>query len=138
MVDAGRLRTLLDRIADETAHLRRLAAMPDDELTGDPDRLAAVKYRFVVAIEAAIDVCQHVISSEGLRAPADFADAFRSLGEAGYLQPEIVPQLQQMTRFRNLLVHGYARIDDARVVDVLRTRLDDLDSFRRQVAQQVV
>lgn len=41
MVDIGRLRALLDRIAEETGHLRRLAGMPDAELSADPDRLAA-------------------------------------------------------------------------------------------------
>ena len=46
----------------------------------DPDRLAATKYRFVVAIETYIDVGQHIIASEGLRAPTDFADVFAIVG----------------------------------------------------------
>lgn len=118
-VDDGRLRFLLDRISEETDQLRRLAAMTDEELFADPDRLPGVKYRFVIAIEAAIDACQHAIAAEGLRAPKDFADAFLVLHEAG------------------LLVHGYGRVDDTRVVEILRTRLDDLDAFRRALATAV-
>jgi uncharacterized protein YutE (UPF0331/DUF86 family) len=85
-------------------------------------------------IEAAIDTCRHLAASEGLRAPDDFADAFAVLGEAAYLPMELVPALQDMARFGNLLVHGYARVDDRRVIDVLRTRLLDLEAFRRSVA----
>ncbi len=135
MVDPGRLRALLDRMGEETGHLRRLAEHPPEELLADPDRLAAVKYRFVVAIETCIDVGEHVISSEGLRAPADFADVFVVLGEAGVLPAEAVPVLQEMARFRNLLVHGYLRVDDGRVVEILRSRLADFDAFGAAVAR---
>ena len=39
-----------------------------------------------------------------------------------------------MTRFRNLLVHSYAEIDDGQVLVVLRSRLDDLNVYRRELA----
>lgn len=134
MADEVRLRSLLDRIGDELTQLRRLAEMDPADLLANPDLVAAVKYRFIVAIEAAIDICRHVAASEGLRAPDDFADAFAVLGEAGFLAEGLVPALRDMARFRNLLVHGYARVDDRRVIDVLRTRLPDVEAFRRSVA----
>jgi uncharacterized protein YutE (UPF0331/DUF86 family) len=137
MVDETRLRALLDRIGDELTQLHRLSELDPKHLLADGDRVAAVKYRFIVAVEAAIDSCRHIVASEGLRAPTDFADAFAALGEGGFLPADLVPALQDMARFRNLLVHGYARVDDARVVEVLRTRLGDLEAFRRSVAARV-
>jgi len=134
MVDPGRLRALLDRVREETGHLRRLAALPRERLLGDPDLMAAAKYRFVVAIEACIDAAEHVIASEGLRAPIDFADAFASLADAGMIPEDLLPDLQRMARFRNLLVHGYAKVDDERVADLMVNRLDDLDAFRSALA----
>ena len=138
MVDPGRLRSLLDRLGEELEHLRRLAAIAPEELLADPDRLAGVKYRFVVAIEICIDAAQHVIASEGFRAPFDFADAFAVLGEAGVLPSEQVPALQEMARFRNLLVHGYQRVDDRKVLGILGSRLDDLDAFRAHIARSAL
>jgi len=138
MVDPGRVRALLDRLAEELSHLRALAARDPSDLLADPDLLAAVKYRFVVAIETCIDLAHHAIASEGLRAPASFADAFAVLGEAGFVDRGLVPALQEMARFRNLLVHGYLRVDDQRVVEILRSRLDDLDAFRAQVARSAL
>ena len=38
-------------------------------------------------------------------------------------------------RFRNLLVHGYAKVDDTRVVEILRNRVDDLAAFRTALAR---
>jgi uncharacterized protein YutE (UPF0331/DUF86 family) len=130
MVDPGRLRSLLDRLGGELAGLRRLAALPPEELAADPDRLPAVKYRMIVAIEACIDAAEHIIASERLRAPETFADAFTVLGEAGILPDDLARTLEDMARFRNLLVHGYARVDDRRVEQILRTRLGELERAR--------
>ncbi len=137
MVDERRLADLLERIADQLNHLHRLATMDAEELLGDEDLLAAVKYRFIVAIEASVEACYHVISSERLRVADSFADAFMVLGEAGFVPPDRVAQLQTMARFRNLLVHGYARVDDARVVAILHSRLGELDDFRRALASRL-
>lgn len=138
MVDPGRIRALLDRLVEETANLRRLAALSNAELLADPDRMAAVKYRLLVAIETCIDVGEHIVSSEGLRAPESFADTFAVVAEAGYLPIDAVETLQDMARFRNLLVHVYEEVDDHRVVQILHTRLDDLDGFRSEIARRVV
>lgn len=135
MVDPRRVRQLLDRIAEEQGHLRRLATLDKEELLGDHDRLHAAKYGFVVAIEAAIDLGRHVIASEGLRAPDSFSEVFTVLGEAGFLAEDLVEAMEQAARFRNLLVHQYATVDDRRVVDLLTTRLADLDRFRGQISE---
>ena len=42
-----------------------------------------------------------------------------------------------MARCRNLLVHGYAIVDDVRVVEILKTQLDDLDEYRRLLARAI-
>ncbi len=135
MVDPGRVRALLDRLGDELSHLRRLSTKPPSELLADPDLLAAVKYRFVVAIETCIDVGEHIVASEGLRAPVDFADTFAVLAEASFLPEGAIGPLQAMARFRNLLVHGYQRVNEERVVEILRTRLSDFEVFRAAVAE---
>jgi len=42
-------------------------------------------------------------------------------------------RLQQMARFRNLLVHVYWNVDYGRVFDVLETDLEDLRAFSRRL-----
>ncbi|MBA2729445.1 MAG: DUF86 domain-containing protein [Euzebyaceae bacterium] len=135
MVDPLRLAALLDRLRTELIALRRLAALPPSTLADDDDLLAAVKYRFIVAIESCIDAGRHVVASEGLRAPIDYADVFTVLGEGKLLDAATVAELRDAARFRNLLVHGYTAVDDARVVQILQSRLDDIDRFRVALAK---
>ncbi|MGH8908930.1 MAG: DUF86 domain-containing protein [Egibacteraceae bacterium] len=89
MVDLLRAQTLLDRLGKEITALRRLAGLDDDVLLGDDDLLSAVKYRFIVAIEVCIDVCRHMVTSRGLRAPTDYANVFTVLAEAEVLADEV-------------------------------------------------
>ncbi|MGI8814279.1 MAG: type VII toxin-antitoxin system HepT family RNase toxin [Pseudonocardia sp.] len=135
MVDPLRVRSMLDRLGAEITALRRLAARSTEELLGDDDLLAAVKYRFVIAIEVCIDAGRHIVASEGLRAPLDYADVFTVLAEASLLAADVTADMRDTARFRNLLVHGYAQVDDDRVVEILRTRLDDLERFRVALAE---
>ena len=135
MIDAGRLRALLDRLTTELSHLERLAQLPDEELMSDGDRIAAVKYRFIVAIETCIDAGNHIIASEGLRAPSDYSDVFAVLAEAGFVPAELAPRLALMARFRNLLVHEYLAVEDERVAEVLRSSLRDLEAFKTSIGR---
>lgn len=138
MVDAGRVRRLLDRLRVETARLRRLAERPAEELLGDEVAIAAVQFRFVVAIEVCIDLGQHLIASEGLEAPDTYGDVFVVLAEAGVLPAEQAVTLRAMARFRNRLVHLYDETDEAEVVRALHEDLNDFDRYRQAVARHVM
>ncbi|MGH7572585.1 MAG: DUF86 domain-containing protein, partial [Gemmatimonadota bacterium] len=59
----------------------------------------------------------------------DYADAFRVLAERAVVGPDLGRRLEAMARFRNLLIHIYAEVDDERVHSYLREDLADLDAF---------
>lgn len=42
---------------------------------------------------------------------------------------ELLPVLLDMARFRNLIVHDYARMDDVLVYGILQKQLGDWDAF---------
>lgn len=68
MVDAGRLRVILERVDRDVRRLRDLSATPAEVLIDELNLLDAVKYRFVTAIEGLIDAAHHVIASQRLKA----------------------------------------------------------------------
>ena len=59
----------------------------------------------------------------------------RSRRSPGCSTRAIAAELRDTARFRNLLVHGYAKVDDTRVVEILRDRVDDLAAFRTALAR---
>jgi len=133
LVDAPRLRALLSRLTSRRQELDAYARMGADEYLADRRSVHASKYLLLTAIEDALAVANHVIASEAYRAPADYADAFRSLAESGVLSPALAERLEAMARFRNLLIHIYAEVDDRRVHDFLQTDLSDLEALARAI-----
>ncbi|MCL5966144.1 MAG: DUF86 domain-containing protein [Deltaproteobacteria bacterium] len=124
-----KVRTIVSEILGALGRIEELGRLGDAEFLGDPHKVASAKYHLIVAIEGAVDLCNHVIARNGLRAPEDYADTFRVLGERNLFAPEFVDALIQMVRFRNRLVHIYWNIDDVEILRIVRTRLGDIRRF---------
>jgi uncharacterized protein YutE (UPF0331/DUF86 family) len=141
VVDPQRARHLLALYRRYRDYVGRLAARSDEELRGDFALMGAVQHFLQLAIETALDLGSHVISSEGYEPPSAYADIFRVLRDEGVVDPALAERLMAMARFRNVLVHLYAEVDETRVLRILRTSVGDLDDLiqllRRRFAQEL-
>ena len=65
----------------------------------------------------------------------DYGDAFRVLAEEGVLEGPLAERMVALAGARNLIVHLYAEVDDARLARAVREGgLDDLSAFAAAVA----
>ena len=132
MVDETRVLRLLRGVTDDLTVLRRESTAGQARRT-DPIWLRGVKYTFITAIEASIDVAQHICASEGWGPPADNGDAMRLLGGHGVLAADTADALPQAVGFRNVLVREYIEVSDD-IVTARLADLSDLEAFVKQVA----
>jgi uncharacterized protein YutE (UPF0331/DUF86 family) len=128
VVDAERLRRILQRISDDLATLEGYRDIDHVALLADDARVGHVKYLFVTAIEGCIDAAHHVCASEGWGPPETNSDAMLVLARHGTLGRELGETMAAAVRFRNVLVHGYAEVDDQRVLGFLG-RVRDLRTY---------
>jgi uncharacterized protein YutE (UPF0331/DUF86 family) len=135
MVDEARVLRLLRNIADDVDALKQESSAGRARRQ-DPMWLRGVKYTFVTAIEACVDVAQHTCAATGWGPPADNGDAMRLLGEHGVLTSQLAVSMRKAVGFRNVLVHEYVEVDDAIVVGRLAD-LSDLEEFVSEVAAYV-
>jgi len=129
VVDARKARHLLALFRRYREYLDDLAAREDGALRADFAVMGGVQHYLLLAIETVLDLGSHVISSEGYALPGSYADVFRVLHEEGVVAEELAERLMAMARFRNVLVHAYAEVDEDRVLAILRGSLGDLDAF---------
>lgn len=132
MVDETRVLRLLRAVTDRVAALGAEAdASPDRRR--DPLWFPGVKYLFATAIEACVDVAQHVCAAQGWGPPSTNGDAVALLGTHGVLDAGLAASIRRAVGFRNVLVHDYAEVDDR----IVEARLADLGDLRRFVASVV-
>ena len=124
----------------------RLLALYVDELRGfrqearsfqvyasDVKLRRAVERTLQVGVEICLDVGRRLIALEGFRYADDNQDVFRVLAQEKIVPEKLLAALLEMARFRNLIVHDYAKIDDAKVYEILTRRLSDFDAFAEAV-----
>ena len=59
LFDQEKMVKLVSEIRKNRDRLRVLAKLRREEFLNDPDKIGSAKYHFIVAIEAAIDMCNH-------------------------------------------------------------------------------
>jgi uncharacterized protein YutE (UPF0331/DUF86 family) len=110
--------------------LRTISKTALEAFLEDKIMIGSAKYYLQISIECCLDVANHIIASEHLRAPRDYADSFMVIEEEGLVPPELGQRLRQMAKFRNRLVHLYGEIDDAYVYEFIRKDLKDIEEFK--------
>ncbi len=136
-LDADVLRGRSTEIEQALDRLMRIRDGGRSAFLADADAQDIASYRLLVAIEAALALCYHVLARRLTRVPEDYAGCFSGLADAGLIAPGLSVRLQQKARFRNLLVHVYWHVDYNRVFDVLENDLEDLRMFSRAIAALV-
>lgn len=134
-VNLDRLRELAGHLRNAVRELREIGDTPPEAFLADSRLVNAAKYLLIIATEAALDICNHLAARKGGRSPVDYADCIAVLAEIGAIDKGLTHRLVRMAKFRNLLVHLYARVDDARVYQVIREDLGDFDLYLASVGR---
>jgi len=96
----------------------------------DADGRDAVKYRLQTAIQAMIDISNHLCARLHLTVSQDSGECIRALEKQGLIPKDRATMYVKMIRFRNVLVHLYGEVDHHRVHEILE---NELDYFRMYV-----
>ncbi|MFZ0118538.1 MAG: DUF86 domain-containing protein [Pseudonocardiaceae bacterium] len=112
MVDLDRIHQRLELLAGYLRELRRLRDLPIAECLRH--EVYAGRYLVQVAAQTCIDLDNHIIASEGWRAPRDFGDSFTILAEHGVIDDVLAGRLRGLAGLRNRLVYVYDEIDACR------------------------
>jgi uncharacterized protein YutE (UPF0331/DUF86 family) len=81
------------------------------------------------------DIGNPLAARRGARSPEDYADCMAIMAEIGVIDDGLKARMMRMARFRNLLVHLYARVDDVQVHRFIRESLGDLERYLASVGR---
>ncbi len=91
-----------------------------------------------LAVQSTINMGEALISYKTLRKPAaTMTEVFYILNEDGFIPVALTDNLARMVGFRNIIAHDYEGLDYDIVLDALHNKLDDIESFLKEVSQRL-
>ncbi|MBM4401717.1 MAG: DUF86 domain-containing protein [Candidatus Cloacimonetes bacterium] len=108
----------IEFIQQDLLRLEEFANQTFDEVAKDWRSFAIVKNLLMEIIGRGIDINQHILAEEftpSISAPLDYTETFLKLGELMVLPKDFAEEIAKSAGFRNVIVHGYNRIDKSLV-----------------------
>jgi uncharacterized protein YutE (UPF0331/DUF86 family) len=134
------MKTIEKKIKSAQERIQRLKMLSEgvssfDAYQSSTDLKDLTERNLQLAIEACLDIGKIIISTEGLEEPKDNKGVFAVLAEAGILDHKMLTFLVPMAGARNILVHGYDKIDDGIIYGVLKRHTDDFSMFLKDISK---
>jgi uncharacterized protein YutE (UPF0331/DUF86 family) len=133
MVDKDLLAAKLAELADRVARVRRHVPSSAAALAADRDALDIVSFNLMLAVQVCADVASHLIADAGWPPAGSLAESFSRLEEHGVLTAVTAEALRRAVGLRNVVAHGYARLDVPRAFDAASFGTADLERFAQEV-----
>lgn len=129
------IRERLLRLEEVISRLEELRGLPPRQLRESFRDAWAAERGLQLAAEIVFDVGNHILSAHLGISAQDYEDIITRLGAAGIIDPSLRERLKGLGGFRNILVHGYLRVDPDRVAEVLSAAPARFSEFARAVRE---
>jgi uncharacterized protein YutE (UPF0331/DUF86 family) len=128
-----KIKALQDRLARLKQLSDDLHSFQDYERSSDKKDLA--ERGIQVSIEICLDIAKILISRKQLPEPKDNKGVFVVLAEADLIGDESLKFLVPMAGTRNILVHGYDKVDDSLIYGILKKHLGDFEQYLGEISE---
>jgi uncharacterized protein YutE (UPF0331/DUF86 family) len=130
---ADSIRARLRKLEEVTTHLEELGELSAEDLERDFREAWTAERGLQVGAEALFDLGNHILTAHFGTSAEDYEDILVQLGRRGVLEPALMERLRGLGGFRNVLVHGYLRLDLDKVAAHLRQAPDIFAEFTAAV-----
>ena len=136
MVNANIISSRIHRIRECAGFLKRLVEITnEDSFLKDPFLSGSAERYLQVAIQAVLDICNHIVADLGLEAPSEYRQVPEILAHQKLLPARLAERLASMMGLRNILVHEYLKVDRRLVYQIIQNDLDDFAKFIKAVSK---
>jgi uncharacterized protein YutE (UPF0331/DUF86 family) len=133
MVNRQLIDNKLVQLAGYIADLVESQDMGQKEYLADKKTQRYVERTLHLAIECCLDIGNHLIADQNWREPINNKDVFTVLEENGVITSALLPNLSKMAKFRNILVHDYAKIEPDIIYSILKNNVADFQKFIKEI-----
>jgi uncharacterized protein YutE (UPF0331/DUF86 family) len=135
MVKVDLVAAKLAQLADRIARIELHRPLSLEALAADRDALDLLSFNLLLCVQVCADIASHIISDEGLLPAGNLAQSFARLQEHGVIGQDVLGPIQRAVGLRNVVAHGYERVDPNMVFRAATEGVLDLRAFSGEVAQ---
>jgi uncharacterized protein YutE (UPF0331/DUF86 family) len=133
MIDQEVIEGRIDIIHENLNYLKEVRKIKLEDFISNFEKIQAVKHSLQEAIEASLDIANHIIASKGFPRAEEYWQFFTILAENNVIKKNLAERLVEMAKFRNLLVHKYSIIDPRKLYKILNENLDDIEKYVKEI-----
>ena len=132
-IDLSVIISRIEKIRIAAKKLARFVGLSVNDFKSNSDNIDIAERNLEVAIEAMLDIGNHIITISGFKKPDDYYDIFIILGKNHVLNMEFAESIAPLAGLRNAIVHDYMDIDHEQLLENIKNRLSDFEEFTKQI-----
>ena len=105
------------------------------ELEENRDIQHLINHRIHTAVEICIDIAMHIASALELPGRDSAIDVILLLGKEHIISKKLATEFQKAPKLRNLLIHGYARVDYQMLFRDYKDDISQMKQFAYQIKE---
>ena len=131
MLDKERIREKIKVIQKERALLEDFVGISFEDFVANENihEFYGALHHLQVALQAVLDICQHIVSQKLLGSYRENKEVFDLLQRKKILTPNLAENLKKAIGARNILVHQYEEVDSKQIYNIIQNNLKDFDRF---------
>lgn len=127
----GKLEQFIKAIKNLQKTINRKKFLDDDFIQKTVERYLQL------ALEACIDIADHIINEYRFEKGETYRSTFLVLGKEKVLPEKFAEDFSRATGFRNILVHGYIDLDEKKVFEHFKKDAGDIEKFVKYIVKYI-
>jgi len=135
MLDIYKIQTRIEEMRRRVCLLEKdFKKIPEHKLITNENLYASAERHLEVAIQACLDIANHIVAALGLERPKKEAgEAFLSLAKEKIISQDLAKTMKKVVGYRNILVHEYLEIERHQTYLNIQKGLKDLVKFAKKI-----
>lgn len=133
MLNKDLIKTKIRSIQEYLLEIEPILSLPKDEIISNIEKLRTLERNFQLVVDAMLDVNIHFIRELNLNSPDDLKSTFIILAEGKILPFDFSEKISPVVGLRNILVHGYEKIDRKLFIDSFQKNRKDFEKYLRTI-----
>lgn len=131
MLNKNLIKTKIRSIQEYILEIEPILSLSKDQIISSVEKLRTLERNFQLIVDAMLDINIHFIRELELGSPDDLKSTFVILAEGKILPFDFAQKISPVVGLRNMLVHGYEKIDKALFIDSFQKNRQDFDEYLR-------